>query len=76
MTFEAWWKEEGEFQAGQWRNSKVLMEMAWQESRKQALEEAAVAAWSKGMDEHSKALGFRCDARNVGAACAASIRTL
>ena len=37
-------------------------------------EACAVAAWMAGMDEHNKARGMPCDAREVGSAGAQAIR--
>lgn len=37
-------------------------------------ESCAVAAWMAGMDEHNKARGMPCDAREVGSAGAQAIR--
>ena len=39
-------------------------------------EACAVAAWSAGMDYHSKMLGMPTDAREVGSAAAKAIRAL
>lgn len=39
-------------------------------------ERCAVAAWSAGMDYHTKVLGIPCDAREVGSAAAKAIRSL
>lgn len=59
--------------------------LAWNEQQMQsyglacakaALEAAAVAAWSEGMDTHNKAKGLPCDAREVGGYCARAIRKL
>lgn len=37
-------------------------------------EACAVAAWMAGMDEHTKARGMPCDAREIGSAGARAIR--
>ena len=44
--------------------------------RSKIIEEAAVAAWSAGMDAHNKALGLPTDAREVGSQAAQRIRAL
>ena len=43
-------------------------------NRKQVAEEFAIAAWTVGMNEHNKALGMPCDAREVGSAVARELR--
>lgn len=37
-------------------------------------EACAVTAWSAGMDAHNNAAGLPCDAREIGAQCASTIR--
>jgi len=48
----------------------------WQASRAAALEEAAVTAWSTGMDEHNRLGGRLQDVRNAGSLAAQRIRAL
>jgi hypothetical protein len=48
---------------------------ALQESRRAAIEEAAVKAWSTGMDEYGPYSTFM-DPRHVGSRCATAIRSL
>lgn len=42
----------------------------------EALERAAVCAWSTGMNEHTKTAGLPCDARTTGSRCAEAIRAM
>jgi hypothetical protein len=56
--------------------SRETVERLLEAHRKQIAEEFAVAAWTVGMNEHNKALGMPCDAREVGSAVARELRRM
>jgi len=73
-AFEAWFSSSG-LGAPHSGNYWAAWE-AWQASRAAALEEAAVAAWYTGMDEHNRLGGRLQDVRNAGSLAAQRIRAL
>ena len=77
--FEQWARSEGlisESHGVRFVNSQCdVAQKAWQASRTAALEEAAIAAWSAGMDEYGQ-YSQLMDPRHVGSVCAKRIRAL
>ena len=72
--FEAWFRKEHG-----WYEETLALSTgefnAWQASRNAALEEAAVVAWSEGMDTYGP-FSQLMDPRSVGSLCAKRIRAI
>lgn len=71
--FEKWWLEHPVCEFTGVGADDVFA--AWKAARAQALEDAAIAAWSAGMDEYGQ-YSQLMDPRHVGSVCAKRIRAL